>query len=242
MDYVLSQKQSTFVGDEFVVKSIVTSDMVDVIASHYGVELRSVFTGFKFIAEQIKLSEQTGKGKFIFGFEESYGYLQGAFVRDKDAVQAAMMIAEAACWYHSMGRTLYDVLVGLYEKYGWFEDLVLSKTLYGKEGIEKIQNAVRTLRESYPGHIGAFKVLAVRDYLKQERLDMLTGKTEPIDMERSNVLYFELEGGRFIIRPSGTEPKLKSYLSASAAEKTEADSKLAQLKTAASALIDQLTK
>ncbi len=242
MDYVLSQKQSTFVGDEFVVKSIVTSDMVDVIAGHYGVELRSVFTGFKFIAEQIKLSEQTGKGKFIFGFEESYGYLQGAFVRDKDAVQAAMMIAEAACWYHSMGRTLYDVLVGLYEKYGWFEELVLSKTLYGKEGIEKIQNAVRTLRESYPGHIGAFKVLAVRDYLKQERLDMLTGKTEPIDMERSNVLYFELEGGRFIIRPSGTEPKLKSYLSASAAEKTEAGSKLAQLKTAASALIDQLTK
>jgi len=226
MDYVLSQKQKTFSGDEFVVKSIVTSDMVDVIAKHYGVELRSVFTGFKFIAEQIKLSERTGKGKFIFGFEESYGYLQGAFVRDKDAVQAAMMIAEAACWYHSLGRTLYEALIDIYEKYGWFEELVVSKTLYGKEGIEKIQNAVRLLRDKYPEKIGDFHVIAVRDYLKQERFDMSTGKAEPIDMEQSNVLYFELDGGRFIIRPSGTEPKLKSD----------------QLKVSAVNLIDKLTE
>lgn len=242
MDYVLSQKQKTFTGDEFVVKSIVTSDMVDVIAKHYGVELRSVFTGFKFIAEQIKLSERTGKGEFIFGFEESYGYLQGAFVRDKDAVQAAMMIAEAACWYHSLGRTLYEVLIDIYEKYGWFEELVISKTLYGKEGIEKIQNAVRLLREKYPENIGDFRVLAVRDYLKQERLDMTTGKTEPIHMEQSNVLYFELDGGRFIIRPSGTEPKLKSYLSAFSMDKQQAEYQLNQLKVSAVSLIDKLTE
>lgn len=242
MDYVLSQKQKTFTGGEFVVKSIVTSDMVDVIAKHYGVELRSVFTGFKFIAEQIKLSERTGKGKFIFGFEESYGYLQGAFVRDKDAVQAAMMIAEAACWYHSLGRTLYEVLIDIYEKYGWFEELVVSKTLYGKEGIEKIQNAVRLLREKYPENIGDFRVLAVRDYLKQERLDMITGKTEPIHMEQSNVLYFELDGGRFIIRPSGTEPKLKSYLSAFSMDKQQAEYQLNQLKVSAVSLIDKLTE
>lgn len=242
MDYVLSQKQKTFTGDEFVVKSIVTSDMVDVITKHYGVELRSVFTGFKFIAEQIKLSERTGKGEFIFGFEESYGYLQGAFVRDKDAVQAAMMIAEAACWYHSLGRTLYEVLIDIYEKYGWFEELVISKTLYGKEGIEKIQNAVRLLREKYPENIGDFRVLAVRDYLKQERLDMTTGKTEPIHMEQSNVLYFELDGGRFIIRPSGTEPKLKSYLSAFSMDKQQAEYQLNQLKVSAVSLIDKLTE
>ena len=242
MDYILSQKRQSFTGDEFVVKSIVTSDMVDVIAKHYGVELRSVFTGFKFIAEQIKLAERTGKGRFIFGFEESYGYLQGAFVRDKDAVQAAMMIAEAACWYNSLGRTLYEVLIDMYEKYGWFEELVISKTLYGREGIEKIQGAVSTLRKKYPETIGGFHVLAVRDYLRQERIDMQTGKTEPLGMEQSNVLYFELDGGRFIIRPSGTEPKLKSYLSTSSMNKQEAEYQLNKLKESAVNLIDKLTE
>ena len=240
MDYVLSQKKSGFTGGEFVVKSIVTSDMVDTIAAHYGVELRSVFTGCKFIAEQIKLSQRTGKGKFVFGFEESYGYLQGAFVRDKDAVQAAMMIAEAACWYASLGKTLYEVLIDMYEKYGWFEELVISKTLYGKEGIEKIQNAVKTLRAHYPETIGDFPVVAVRDYLKQERIDLKTGKATPIDMEQSNVLYFELEGGRFIIRPSGTEPKLKSYLSTSSMDKQEAEYQLGKLKESAENLIEKL--
>lgn len=242
MDYVLSQKQKNFTGDEFVVKSIVTSDMVDTIAKHYGVELRSVFTGFKFIAEQIKLAERTGKGRFVFGFEESYGYLQGAFVRDKDAVQAAMMVAEAACWYNSLGKTLYEVLIGMYEKYGWFEEVVISKTLYGKEGIEKIQNAVRTLRADYPSAIGDFQVAAVRDYLKQERIDFKTGRKTPIDMETSNVLYFELDDGRFIIRPSGTEPKLKSYLSTSSMDKKEAEFQLNKLKVSAVNLIDKLTE
>lgn len=242
MDYVLSQKQKNFTGDEFVVKSIVTSDMADTIAKHYGVELRSVFTGFKFIAEQIKLAERTGKGRFVFGFEESYGYLQGAFVRDKDAVQAAMMVAEAACWYNSLGKTLYEVLIGMYEKYGWFEEVVISKTLYGKEGIEKIQNAVRTLRADYPSAIGDFQVAAVRDYLKQERVDFKTGRKTPIDMETSNVLYFELDDGRFIIRPSGTEPKLKSYLSTSSMDKKEAEFQLDKLKVSAVNLIDKLTE
>lgn len=241
MDYVLSQKQPSFTGDEFVVKSIVSTDLADVIAAHYGVELRSVFTGFKFIAEQIKLSEQTGKGKFVFGYEESYGFLQGAFVRDKDAVQAAMMVAEAACWYASKGMTLYQAVIAMYEKYGWFKELVVSKTLYGKEGIEKIQNAVKTLRADYPAKIGDFDVLAVRDYLKQERTDMHSGKKTPIPMETSNVLYFELDGARFIIRPSGTEPKLKSYLSAFSADRKEAEYLLGKLKTDAVALIEKLT-
>ena len=241
MDYVLSQKQPSFTGDEFVVKSIVSTDLADVIAAHYGVELRSVFTGFKFIAEQIKLSEQTGKGKFVFGYEESYGFLQGAFVRDKDAVQAAMMVAEAACWYASKGMTLYQAVRAMYEKYGWFKELVVSKTLYGKEGIEKIQNAVKTLRADYPTKIGDFDVLAVRDYLKQERTDMHSGKKTPIPMETSNVLYFELDGARFIIRPSGTEPKLKSYLSAFSADRKEAEYLLGKFKTDAVALIEKLT-
>ncbi|MEG0594058.1 MAG: phospho-sugar mutase [Christensenella sp.] len=241
MEYVLSQKQNTFIGDEFVVKSIVTGDMADTIAQHYGVALRSVFTGFKFIAEQIKLSERTESGKFVFGFEESYGYLQGTFVRDKDAVQASMMIAEAACYYSSIGKTLYEALIDMYKKYGWFEELVISKTLYGKEGIAKIQNAVSTLRADYPTSIGDFPVFAVRDYLKQQRIDFCTGKVEPIDMETSNVLYFELDGGRFIIRPSGTEPKLKSYLSTSSARRQDAEDLLNKLKLSAENLINKLT-
>ncbi|MEG0629316.1 MAG: phospho-sugar mutase [Christensenellaceae bacterium] len=241
MDYVLSQKQRHFKGDEFVVKSIVTTDMADVIAAYYGVELRSVFTGFKFIAEQIKISERTHHGTFAFGFEESYGYLQGAFVRDKDAVQAAMMIAEAACYYAAQGKTLHTALMDLYRKYGWFCEVVLSKTLYGKEGIEKIVNAVSTLRANYPKQIGDFKVLAVKDYLLQTRTDLVSGEKAPIDMDKSNVLCFELDCGRFIIRPSGTEPKLKSYLSASSKDKNQAEVLLEKLKKAANDLIEKLT-
>lgn len=242
MDYVLSQKKDTFSGDEFVVKSIVTTDMVDRIAAHYHVELRSVFTGFKFIAEQIKISEQTKQGKFIFGFEESYGYLQGSFVRDKDAIQGAMMIAEAACYYASKGISLYEAVQKLYQHYGWFSELVISKTLYGQEGIAKITNAVESLRKEMPCKIGNFTVKAIRDYKLQQRTDLVTEKTTPIKMEPSNVLYFELEDARFIIRPSGTEPKLKSYLSAISSSKASSQMRMEQLIQACNTLLDTLLK
>ncbi len=241
MDYQLSQLHDLTKND-FVVKSIVTTDMTDVIAAHYGVELRSVYTGFKFIAEQIKIAEQTGKGNFVFGYEESYGYLFGKFVRDKDAIQAAMKTVEAACYYAEQGLTLSDALSKIYEKYGWYSEIVISNTLYGQEGIAKIMNAVETLRKNIPAKIGDFAVRAVRDYKTQTRTAFPGGNVTEIPMDSMNVLYFELEGGRFIVRPSGTEPKLKSYLSAWADNEQTAASQLEQLQTAANALLEDLLK
>ncbi len=240
MDYHLSQMQPQFKGGEFVCKSLVSTDMSDVIAKFYGVESRSVYTGFKFIAEQIKLSEASGKGGFLFGYEESYGYLFGKFVRDKDAVQAAMKVTEAACYHAAQGKTLYQALIALYEKYGWFNELVVSKTLYGQEGIAKIMNAVEMLRADVPADIGGFAVRAVRDYKKQTRTLYPEKKSKPIPMDSMNVLYIELDGGRLIVRPSGTEPKLKTYLSVSAADKNTADALMEKLKNAAAELIDGL--
>ncbi|HBU11584.1 MAG TPA: phosphoglucomutase [Clostridiales bacterium] len=240
LDYVLSQKQPGFTGDEFVVKSLVSTDMADVIAKQYNVEMRNVYTGFKFIAEQIKLSEQQGAGKFLFGFEESYGYLFGTFVRDKDAVQASMMVAEMACFYAEKGKTLHDALLSLYEKYGWYSEVVISQTLEGQEGIRKIMNAVETLRADYPESIGGFEVLSIYDYKTQTFTDKKAGKTTPINMDSMNVLSFTLEGGRFIVRPSGTEPKLKTYLSVSAGDAATAEARLAKLKEGADGLIGAL--
>jgi len=241
MDYQLSQLGSLSEND-FVVKSIVTTDMTDVIAGHYGVELRSVYTGFKFIAEQIKISEQTGKGNFVFGYEESYGYLFGKFVRDKDAIQAAMKTVEAACYYAENGLTLYEALIKLYEKYGWYSEIVISNTLYGQEGIAKIMGAVEKLRGDIPVKIGDFTVRAVRDYKSQIKTVYPDNATVNIPMDSMNVLYFELDGGRFIVRPSGTEPKLKSYLSTWADDEKTSLEQLEKLKTAASALLDELLK
>ncbi|MDL2237642.1 phospho-sugar mutase [Christensenellaceae bacterium OttesenSCG-928-K19] len=240
LHYVLSQKQAQLSGDEFVVKSLVSTDMADVIASHYGVEIRNVYTGFKFIAEQIKLSEEEKKGTFLFGFEESYGYLLGTFVRDKDAVQAAMMVTEMACYYADHNKTLFDALNELYQTYGWFREVVVSKTLYGQAGISKILNAVNALRNDPPASIGGFEVTGIRDYEKQTFTDCKTGKTEPILMDSMDVLCFELDGGRFIVRPSGTEPKLKTYLSVSSSDKDTAEAQLKELTKGAAGMIDAL--
>lgn len=243
MDYILSQKQKDFTGDEFVVKSIVSTNMADVIAKHYGVELRDVLTGFKFIAEQIKLSERSGKGHFLFGFEESYGFLSGTFVRDKDACIGATLVTEMTCYYAEKGMTLYDALCALYEKYGYFKEAVTSKTLSGIEGIAKIMSAVETLRAEGLKEIGGFTVVTLRDFETQKATEVATGKATPIDLPKSNVLYFELDGGaRFILRPSGTEPKLKAYITASGKTDAEATEKFERLKKAVTDLVDGLTK
>ncbi len=212
MDYVLSQKKDKLQKGDFVVKSIVSSTMADVIAAHYGVEIRSVLTGFKFIAEQIKLSLEEGNSRFLFGYEESYGYLSGTFVRDKDACIASMLVVEAACYYADKGMTLYDALAQMYEKYGFFKEKVISKTLRGIEGIAKIQNAMVTLREKSPKKIGAFDVIAIRDYKTLKRHDFINDEITDIDLQSSDVLFFELDNASFILRPSGTEPKLKAYV------------------------------
>lgn len=242
LDYILSQKTGDRKGDEFVVKSIVSTEMADVIAARYGVELRRVLTGFKFIAEQIKLSERTGKGTFLFGFEESFGYLSGTFVRDKDACIAATLTTEMACYYAEKGMNLYDALCALYEKYGYFDEKVLSKTLAGKEGIAKIQGAVKTVRANAPKEIAGYPITAYADYLLQKQVNCATGEESAITLPQSDVLSYQIDGGSFILRPSGTEPKLKAYLSASGKTQAEADEKFDKLVTAVSALMDELTK
>ena len=242
LDYVITQ--TPLQGGEFVVKSIVSSEMADAIAVRNGVEIRSVYTGFKFIAEQIKISEQTGKGSFLFGYEESYGFLKGTFVRDKDAIIAAMLVCEAACWYAARNMTLLDAMEALYEKYGYFIDLVISKTLKGMEGVQKIAGAVESLRNNPVTEIGGLKVVALRDYETLTRTDAAGNKTAiPMTQDtKSNVLYFELENGRFILRPSGTEPKIKSYISYVGKNPADAQEGLSRLEKAVRELIDRLTE
>lgn len=242
LDYVLTRlkERGELPDDAFVVKSLVSTDMADTIAKSFGVEIRDVYTGFKNIAEQIKLADETGKGTFLFGFEESYGYLRGPFVRDKDAVQGAMMVTEAACWYAEQGKTLYDAVVEMFRKYGWYKELVISKTLYGQEGIEKIQNAVEKLRENPPKSIGEFDVVTIRDYEKDTETNIKTGEKKQLNMDPMNVIYITLDAGRFIARPSGTEPKLKTYLTVRGDSSENAESMIRNLEEAGVNLVEKL--
>lgn len=241
LDYILTQlkKRGELPQDAFVVKSLVSTDMADAIAASYGVEMRDVYTGFKNIAEQIKISEDTGHGTFLFGFEESYGFLRGAFVRDKDAVQAVTLVAEAACACAEEGKTLYDAVLEMYRKYGWFKEKVLSHTLEGREGIERIGKAVEDFRNNPPKRIGDQDVIRIVDYERLEDKDMKTGEVTRIDMEPMNVMVFVLDGGRFIIRPSGTEPKLKAYLTVRGDSNEGAEAMMSKLEDASVNLIEK---
>ncbi len=196
----------------FVVKTIVTTELSRVIAQYYNVELVEVLTGFKFIGEQIMLRDEKGSQKYLFGFEESYGYLAGTDVRDKDAVVASMLIAEMAAYYKVKGLSLYDALNKLFEKYGYFIEGVNSFTLEGKDGVMKIKSAMSTMRDAKNTSFGSLKVKAIRDYQNSERFIVADGVSEEITLPESDVLYFEMEDGSwFCIRPSGTEPKIKIY-------------------------------
>lgn len=242
MDYTLTQ--TALKGNEYVTKSIVTGDMADAIAKKAGVPIKYVYTGFKFFAEQIKLTEQEGKEKFLFGYEESFGFLKGTFVRDKDAIIASMIVCEAACYHHSRGMTLWDAVGALYEKYGYYQELVISNTLKGLEGLGKIANAMVRLRANPITEISGQKVTALRDYSTLTRTDSAGNKTE-IRMNgnvKSNVLYFELEKGWFILRPSGTEPKIKSYITYKGETLEEAKEGIARLEKEVRELIARLTE
>lgn len=213
-EYILSmrKKLGTLPKDGFVVKTIVTTNITKEICDFYGVEMKDVLTGFKFIGEKIKEAEETGKGTYLFGFEESYGCLPGTYAKDKDAVAAAMLIAEMALYYREMGFSLYDQLMNIYKKYGFYDEFVISVTMEGIEGIEKIKLIMENVRKNPPKTVGGKKVLAVRDYSVSTRTETESGKTEPIYLPKSNVIYLELEDkNNFIIRPSGTEPKIKLY-------------------------------
>jgi len=225
LEYILSNltEQGRMPVNPFVVKTIVSTELARKIANAYNVNMVEVLTGFKFIGEQILIRDEQGDENFIFGFEESYGYLSGTYVRDKDAVVASMLIAEMFAWYKSKGLTLYDALIGIYEKYGYEKEALDSFTLAGKEGLEKISNAMACLRSEVPGKFGDTVIKAVRDYKTGIKTDIKTGNKEMLTLPKSDVLYFETgEGFWFCIRPSGTEPKIKIYYGVSG--NSEADS------------------
>ena len=225
-EYILEGKKAlgTLPDDGFVVKSIVTTNIVKDICAFYGVEMMDVLTGFKFIGEKIKEAEESGKGTYLFGFEESYGYLAGTYARDKDAVVASMLIAEMALFYREKGLSLYDQLQNVYKKYGFYNEFVVSANFEGIEGAEKMKNIMEGLHTNPPREFGGKKVLAVRDYKASTRTDCLTGNVEEILLPKSDVIYLELEGNNnFIVRPSGTEPKIKLYCMLCGKDREEAE-------------------
>ena len=206
-----------------MVKTIVTIDMAKRIAEDYGVQVIDVLTGFKFIGEQIGLLEKKGEeNRYIIGFEESYGYLTGSYVRDKDAVDGSLMICEMFAYYKTHGQSLLDVLNGLYAKYGYCLNTLHSYEFEGAEGFTKMQNIMEKFRKDCPEGWCGHKILAVSDY--RESITRYTGgKEEDVDLPKSNVLKYQLEGNlSVVVRPSGTEPKLKMYLSVSAGDKGKA--------------------
>ncbi|MDE6210239.1 MAG: phospho-sugar mutase [Lachnospiraceae bacterium] len=198
--------------DGAIIKTIVTTNMADAIAESYGVKLIEVLTGFKYIGQQILGFEQTGKGSYLFGFEESYGCLIGTHARDKDAIVATMALCEAAAYYKTKNMTLWDAMIAMYEKYGYYKDDIKSITLKGKEGLNKIQEILNILRSNTPATIGDYKVVSARDYKMDTIKNMETGEVVPTGLPNSNVIYFDLTDDAWVcVRPSGTEPKVKFY-------------------------------
>ena len=230
LDYLLfaHQKAGTLPTNAAAVKSIVSSELPTVIAEHYGAKMVNVLTGFKFIAEQIKNYEETNAHTFMFGFEESYGYLVQPFVRDKDAIQAVLLLTEVAAHFKSEGKTLYDGLQALYEKYGYFLEKTISVTVQGLEGPAKIKALLDGLRKEVPSNFGGIKVSVAQDFAVNQQVDA-QGVTSEIGLPTSNVLKYILEDGSWIaVRPSGTEPKIKFYMGVKAAIQEEAEEKLAK--------------
>lgn len=230
------KEQGRLPKDGFVVKSIVSTNFANAIAESFGVCMDEVLTGFRFIGEKIDEAEKTKKGSFLFGFEESYGFLSGTKVRDKDAICAALMAAETAAYYSLRGMTLLDGLNELYGQYGCYRESVKSYTLYGAEGMAKIAAAMDSLRKNPPKKVFDRQVLALRDYSAGFRQE--GGKRTPLGLPESNVLYYELGGGDWLcVRPSGTEPKLKVYAGASEPCEQDAQSRVDAYVAAAGGLL-----
>lgn len=230
-EYILSslKERGELPSDGYVVKTIVTTNIIKAMCAFYGAEMKEVLTGFKFIGEKIKESEETGKGTYIFGFEESYGYLKGIYARDKDAVVATMLIAEMALYYQEKGSSVFEQMDKIYQKYGYYKEYVESVTMEGIEGLDKIKSIMENIRKNPPETVAGKKVTAVRDYLTSVRTETESGKKEEILLPKSNVIYLELEDdNNFVIRPSGTEPKIKLYCLLKGNTQNEADS-LAEL-------------
>lgn len=213
-DYEIGQRKELkgLPEDGFLIKTIVTSNLADAIGKSYGVDVVEVLTGFKYIGQKILESETTGKGEYLFGFEESYGCLIGTYARDKDAIVATMALCEAAAYYKTQNKTLWDVVLEMYDKYGYYKDETTAVTLKGIEGLQKIQDILTSLRSNPPKKFGDVEVLRVRDYQVGTITDCGTNKKEKTTLPTSNVLYYELENDAWVcVRPSGTEPKIKFY-------------------------------
>ena len=240
IDYIITARRltNTMPAHPAVLKSLVTTEMARSAAEKNGVDCFDTFTGFKFLAEKIKEFERTGSHEYLFAYEESYGYLAGDYARDKDAVTASMLIAEMAAYYRTKGMTLYDAMETMYEKYGYYCEQTISITMPGVAGLTRMQELMVELRETPLTDVAGNQVEFVRDYQPGTRKNVATGETEEMELKGQNVLYYELEGGTsFIIRPSGTEPKVKVYIMARAEDKAAAAAKVEALAAASKEIV-----
>ncbi len=214
LEYIITayENTGTMPTDPYAVKTIVTSEICTKICTSHNVGLFNVLTGFKFIGEVIKNHDDVGNGHYLFGFEESYGYLKGTYARDKDSVVAVMLIVEMAAYYKAKGMSLYDALLAMYEKYGYYNEKTVNLVFDGFDATERMSAFMKKIRSTTPAEIGGKKVLAVRDYLAETVTEVATGKVTGTGLPASDVVYYELEDNNVVvIRPSGTEPKIKLY-------------------------------
>ncbi|BFL48561.1 phospho-sugar mutase [Lactonifactor longoviformis] len=242
-EYEISQKKELqgLPEDGALIKTIVTTNMANAIARHYDIRLIEVLTGFKYIGQQILGFEKNKRGTYLFGFEESYGCLIGTYARDKDAIVASMALCEAAAYYKTQGKTLWDAMIDMYEKYGYYKDDIQSVTLKGIEGLAKIQSILDTLRKEPPTEIGGYQVVSARDYKRDTITDLETGEVTPTGLPSSNVLYYDLTDDAWVcVRPSGTEPKVKFYYGIKGTSLSDADEKSQALGKAVLEMVDKM--
>lgn len=242
-DYEIGQRKELkgLPDDGYLIKTIVTSNMADAIAKYYQAGLIEVLTGFKFIGQQILGFETSGKGEYLFGFEESYGCLIGTHARDKDAIVATMALCEAAAYYKTKGMNLWDAMIAMYDRYGYFKDDIQAITLKGIEGLAKIQEILETLRKNPPSEIAGYKVLVARDYKADTRKNMETGEVTDTGLPSSNVLYYDLTDDAWLcVRPSGTEPKVKFYYGVKGSSMEDADAKSEKMGKEILTMIDKM--
>lgn len=237
-EYILRErtKTGTMPENPALVETIVTTDMAKAVAAEYNTALIEVLTGFKYIGEQIRIFDETKAHNYVFGLEESYGCLVGTYARDKDAPVAVMMLCEVAAYYKSQRKTLWDAMLDMYEKYGYYKEGLATVTLKGIDGSAQIQELMNEFRQNPPKQLGDYRVIAYRDYNEDIRKDIATGCVEPTGLPKSNVLYYELENNAWCcVRPSGTEPKIKYYFGVKGDSLADAQEKLESLKAAMTA-------
>ena len=243
-NYEISQRKAvngSLPEDGALIKTIVTTNLADAIAKGYGVKLIEVLTGFKFIGQQLLGFEKSGKGSYLFGFEESYGCLIGTYARDKDAIVATMALCEAAAYYKTQGKTLWDAMIEMYEQFGYYKDDIKAVTMKGIEGLQKIQDIMNSLRQNPPAEFAGHKVVAVRDYKADTIKNLETGEVTPTGLPNSNVLYYELTNDAWVcVRPSGTEPKVKFYYGVKGTSLADADEKSAVMGKAVLDMVDSM--